>query len=139
MHILALQKRALENPEKESILREMKNICALNPSADVLQTKLSDCKFLPVRRSSGEIEWMASTSDFAVVDRREYRDIFRNKIDMLDLSLEEVHSLNLFLNCLGLEGRYMSRVVEEETMVRDGQPNDQLTNDLRRKAYAICR
>ena len=139
MHILALQKRAVENPEKESILRELKNICALNPAADMLRKKLSDYKFLPVRRPSGEIEWMSSTGGFAIADRKEHRNIFKNRINMLDFSLEQVHSLNFFLISLGLEGQYMSRAVKEETKVRDGLLNDELTRDLRSKAYAICR
>ncbi|TGO31378.1 hypothetical protein BPAE_0001g02500 [Botrytis paeoniae] len=139
MHILALQKRALENPDKEGILRELRNICALNPTRNVLRDKLSKCKCFPVYRPSQIIEWMDSTGSFAIVDRKEHGDVFRNKINVLDISLEEVHSINQFLVELGLEGRFTSRAVKENTKIEDGLLNDALIEDLRRKAYAICR
>ncbi|TGO51966.1 hypothetical protein BOTNAR_0339g00020 [Botryotinia narcissicola] len=139
MHILALQKRALENPDKEGILREIKNICALNPTGNVLREKLSKCKCFPVYRPSEEVEWLESTSNFAIIDRKEHGDAFKNKINMLDFSLEEVHSINQFLIELGLEGQFTSRAVKEDTKIADGLLNDGLTKDLRKKAYAICR
>ncbi|TGO71885.1 hypothetical protein BELL_0517g00020 [Botrytis elliptica] len=139
MHILALQKRALENPTKEGILNELKNICALNPADGILRDKLSTCKFLPVCETSQMTEWMDVTSNFAIIDRKEYGDIFKNKINILDFSLEEAHSINAILVSLGLEGRYMSKSVKEETKIADGLLNDALTKNLRRKAYAICR
>ncbi|ATZ46359.1 hypothetical protein BCIN_01g09700 [Botrytis cinerea B05.10] len=138
MHIVALQKRALENPDKHGILRELRNICALNPTA-ALRDKISKCKCLPVCRPSQEVEWMDSTDSFAIIDRKEHGDIFKNKINVLDFSLEEVHSVNQFLVELGLEGRYTSGAVKEGTKIEDGLLNDGLTKDLRRKAYAICR
>lgn len=138
MHIIALQKRALENPDKQGILRELRNICALNPTA-ALRDKISKCKCLPVCRPSQEVEWMDSTDSFAIIDRKEHGDILKNKINVLDFSLEEVHSVNQFLVELGLEGRYTSGAVKEGTKIEDGLLNDGLTKDLRRKAYAICR
>lgn len=139
MHILALQQRALEKSDKKGILRELKNICALNPVAAILQDKLSKCKFLPVCGPFQAVQWMDSTGNFAVVDRKEYGDLFKDKINMLDFSLEEVHSIKPILASLELEGRYISRIVKEETRIEDGSLNDILTKDLRRKAYAICR
>jgi hypothetical protein len=140
MHITALQSRALEpKPNKDSILREVKNICALSPSTDLLNKELSDCKFLPVRRPDGGIEWLDRTGAFAIVDRREYADVLENQINILDLSLDEVHSIDFVLRGLGLEERYMSRAIEEETSVQAGLPDEPLTKDLRRKASAICR
>ncbi|KAF7958935.1 hypothetical protein EAE96_002461 [Botrytis aclada] len=139
MHILALQKHALENPDKEAILRELRNLCALLPTRNVLRDKLSKCKCFPVYRPSQIVEWMDSTGSFAIVDRKEHGDVFKNEINVLDFSLEEVHSVNKFLVEFGLEGRFTSRAVEEDTKIEDGLLNDALTNDLRRKAYAICR
>ncbi|KAF7906551.1 hypothetical protein EAF00_000830 [Botryotinia globosa] len=139
MHILALQKRALENPDKEGILREIKNIRALNPTGNVLREKLSKCKCFPIYRPSQEVKWLDSTGNFAIVDRKEHGDAFKNKINMLDFSLEEVHSINQFLIELGLEGQFTSRAVKVDTKIADGMLNDGPTKDLRRKAYAICR
>lgn len=139
MHILALQKCALENPDKEGILRELSNIYALSTSRNVLRDKISKLKCFPVYCPSQIVEWMDSTGSFAIVDRKEHGDAFRNKINVLDFSLEEVHSVNEFLVELGFEGRFTSRAVKENTKIEDGLLNDGLTKDLRRKAYAICR
>jgi hypothetical protein len=139
MHILSLVQKVQENPEKQIVLQEIRNICALSPKSADLKIKLSDCKCLPVRRSSGETEWLTPSGAFAIIDRREYGDLFRNEISTLDFSLEEVHSIQVFLHGLGLEGRYMSRAVKKETTVQGGQLDQRLTEDLRRKAYAICR
>ncbi|TGO32803.1 hypothetical protein BHYA_0288g00120 [Botrytis hyacinthi] len=139
MHIIALQKRSLENPTKEEILNELRNICALNPADGILRDKLSTCKFLPVCGTSQMTEWMDVTCSFAIIDRKEYGDIFKNKINILDFSLEESHSIDPILVSLGLEGRYISKSVKEETKIADGLLSDALTKNLRRKAYAICR
>ncbi|TGO13902.1 hypothetical protein BTUL_0061g00190 [Botrytis tulipae] len=92
-----------------------------------------------VYRPSQEVEWLDSTGNFAIVDRKEHGDASKNKINMLDFSLEEVHSINQFLIELGLEGRFTSRAVKEDPKIEDGLLSDGLTKDLRRKAYAICR
>jgi hypothetical protein len=138
MHIKALKQRAAETPDRAAIMREMVNICALDPAAGALDT-LSECKCLPVKRTSGEVDWVACSEDFAIIDRLEYGDIFRGKVDVLDFSLEEVHRISQFLFGLKLQGRYMSRRVEEKTGVEGGTLNRRLTEDLRKKAYAISR
>jgi hypothetical protein len=139
MHIRALIQKASDNPDKESILQEMRNVCALNPTPEALGTKLSDCDCFPVKHPSGEIEWLSCADTFVVVDRQEYGNMFRDEIATLDFSLEEVHSVKKFLLCLRLEPRFLSNAVTEETRVRDGLLHQELTNDLRRKSYAICR
>lgn len=139
MHIAALQDRARTHPIKAAILQEMQNICAFSPSTDLLRDKLADCKCFPIQRPSGKIDWMASTEEFAIADRKEYASIFIDKIDILDFSLDEVHAVRSILSALGLERRFMSKVVREETNVKDGTPLASLTAGLRRKAYAICR
>ncbi|KAF2094595.1 hypothetical protein NA57DRAFT_80394 [Rhizodiscina lignyota] len=139
MHIAALQDRARTHPNKAAIFHEMQNICAFSPSADLLRDKLADCTCFPIRRPSGKIDWMASAEGFAIADRKEYASIFRDKIDILDFSLDEIHAVRAVLSALGLERQFMSKAVREETKVKDGMPLDSLTADLRSKAYAICR
>jgi hypothetical protein len=139
MYMVALQKRALQDPDKESVIRDIQNICALNPDPRILQDKLQSCEILPVRHPTGQVEWMASTADFAITDHREYEKLLKDQISILDFTLEEVHSLKIFLHGLGLGQRYLSEAVEEETRVRDGVVDVQLTQDLGRKAFAICR
>jgi hypothetical protein len=138
MHILALRQKSLDNPDSQSILQEILNICALNPTPEAIR-KLSDCKFLPVRLPSGERRWLDYAGEFAIIDRREYGDLFLGKIQLLDFSLEEIHPLKLFLSYLGLAERYMSKAVKEETTVEGGSFSRSLTKDLRNKSYAICR
>lgn len=117
----------------------MRNICALNPKPDDLWPKLSNCKCFPVRKPFNEVEWSSCSGAFAIVDRTDYGTLFRGKIAILDFSREEVHSLKVFLQGLKLEPKHLSNAVSEETRVEGGVFNEELTNDLRRKAYAIAR
>ncbi len=139
MHIRALIQKASDSPNKDSILQEMKNICALDASSITLYTKLSDCAFLPVKQPSGETEWMSCTGAFAIADRHEYERMFRDRITILKFTLEEVHSVEKLLCGLRLGPRFLSKAVTEETRVTAGVMHQKLTNDLRKKAYAICR
>jgi hypothetical protein len=139
MHIHALSQKALFSPDKQSVQQEMRNICALNPKPDDLWPKLSTCECFPVRKPSGEVEWLSCSGAFAVVDRIDYGNLFRDKIATLDFSLEDVHCLKVFIHGLKLEPKYLSNAVTEETRVEGGILNAELTNDLRRKAYAIAR
>jgi hypothetical protein len=140
MHIRALIRQTEEDyPDKGKILQEIINICALNPTAEILQKRLSDFKCLPVREKSGALIWLTPNDHFAIVDRRDYGRIFRDEIRILDFSLEEVHAIKKFLIGLELEERYMSKAVIEETKVQDGQLHERLTADLRKKTYAVCR
>ena len=138
MHIHSLKQKALENPDKGEIMQEMLNICAFKPKPKSLE-ELSACKCLPVKLRSGTIDWQDRSGEFAIIDRREYGELFSGRVNFLDLSLEEVHSLRSLLVGLGLEDRYTSKAVKETTAVQGGLVNERLTNDLRRKAYAICR
>ncbi|KAF2808268.1 uncharacterized protein BDZ99DRAFT_50741 [Mytilinidion resinicola] len=137
MHILALMQKAVV-PDKRSIMQEMLNICAFDVTPQAVE-KLSDCKCLPVKLPSGEIQWLHRSGTFAIVDRRDYGQIFTGRIKVLDFSLEEVHSLRPLLFTLGLGGQYLSKAVREETTVEGGSIDEHLTEDLRRKSYAICR
>jgi hypothetical protein len=137
MHILALMQKA-EAPDKRIIMQEMLNICAFDVTPQAVE-KLSDCKCLPVKLPSGEVQWLHRSGTFAIVDRRDYGQIFTGRIKVLDFSLEEVHSLKPLLFALGLGEKYLSKAVREETTVEGGSIDEHLTADLRRKSYAICR
>jgi hypothetical protein len=139
MHIQALTLKASQNPKQKEIVQEMMNICAFNPKADYVREKLADCKCFPVKNPNNQIQWRSAAGSFAIFDRQDYGKLFSGKISMLDFSREDVHSTEPILLALGLGGRYLSRAVSESTQVQDGNLDSQLTNDLRRKAYAICR
>lgn len=119
-------------------MQEMLNICAFNPIPKSLE-ELSACKCLPVKLRSGAIDWQDRSGQFAIIDRREYGELFSGRVNFLDFTLEEVHSLRSLLVGLGLEDRYTSKTVQETTTVRGGLASERLSKDLRRKAYAICR
>lgn len=139
MHILALVQKASDSPDKQKVLQEMRNICALDPKPDILWSRLSGCACFPVRKPSGEINWLSCSDSFAIVERIEYGNLFRDKIMTLDMSLEEVHALKSIFLGLRLESKYLSNAVTEETRVEGGLLNSVQTDDLRRKAYAISR
>lgn len=104
MHVAALKQKAEDDPNKATLFQEMLSICALNPTSEVMRT-LKNCKCLPLKLQSGATVWYDYSSDFAIVDRREYGVMFDGKIRLLDFSLEEVHSLELFLLAMGLGTR----------------------------------
>jgi hypothetical protein len=116
----------------------MLNICALNPTSEMLRT-LKNCKCLLFKLLSGATVWYDYSTDFAIVDRREYRVMFDGKIRLLDFSLEEVHSLEPFLLAVDLGTRYLSIAVKESTTAQGNELHPGLTSDLRSKAYAIYR
>ncbi|KAF1816496.1 hypothetical protein P152DRAFT_428616 [Eremomyces bilateralis CBS 781.70] len=138
MHIAALQQKTLHNPDRQSILEEVINICALGPTPHALES-LSATKCFPVRRSLGAVEWVNREHQFVVVDRNELAELFAGKADMLDYSLEESHSIKPFLLGMGLQNRSISRMVKEKTTVQGGSPAPELTRNLRKIAYAIFR
>jgi hypothetical protein len=140
VQIDVLRGKARQTPDKKDMHQEMVNICAFNPKAADLKCLL-DCKCLPIRRESGEINWIhcESSEDFAIVDRRTYGAVFENKINMLDFSLEEVHQIREILVGLGLEHKFLSEAVKEDTYAEGGVILQRLTADIRRKAYAIAR
>jgi len=139
MHIASLIDKASENPDKSDILQEMRNISVLGCNSDTLRSKLLGCSCFPVRKPSGDIEWLSHASEFAIVDRTAYEILFRDKIQMLDFTLTEVHSVKEMLYGLGLEERMLSRSITEETQAEESSPDLALTESLKSKAYAITR
>jgi hypothetical protein len=110
MHLVAFVQKASENPVKKSIMDEMLNICALNPTPESLK-RLDGCKCFPIKGQSDNTEWLDHTSVFAIVDRRGYGNLFRGKLKFLDLTLEEVHSIQLLLVALNMRNRCISQLV----------------------------
>jgi hypothetical protein len=140
MHIRALQDKAKPIARsRHEILRAILLICAFDPTPTDLKSLLT-CACFPVKTSGGNAAWYSSRDQFAVVDRKEYGDIFSGRIDILDFSLEEVHQMRSFLVALGLESHFMSVAVKEETQTSGvATPDNVLTREMRKKAYAICR
>lgn len=138
LHVEGLKETASSSPTFSDIKQRIRNICQLGPDEEDLKDLL-DCNCLPVNCTDGSLAWLSSEYDFAIADRREYLELFRDEIDILDFSLEEVHEFKSFLMGLGLEHQYLSELVVSKTSAEGGEKNEGLTADLRKKAYAICR
>ena len=116
------------------------NLNVLRPGTDELRG-LSQIRFLPVAMPSGALEILKPTDTFFIADWVEYLSAFRDKVPILDFSLEEGWRLQHLLGRLGLEDRYMSKAVEEQTVV--GEPSVEHcfreTRQFRKKALHIYR
>ncbi|KAL4935035.1 hypothetical protein BDV06DRAFT_229203 [Aspergillus oleicola] len=127
-------------PEVAPVKESIGQINILRSGSNEIRT-LCGLAFLPVRQPDGTFQLRRVTDAFFIADRIEYLDAFRDRVPMLDYSLEECRRFNGFLTSLGLEDRYLSTAVQEETFV--DRPSDQrssrLTSDFRRKASAIYR
>jgi hypothetical protein len=138
LHLQGLKETASSSPTLDDIKQRIRNICQFDPTEAELED-LSDCDCLPVNCADGSLVWMSPGTDFAIADRREYLELFRDKIDILHFSLEEVHEFKPFLMGISLESQYLSELVVLNTSAEGGELNERLTADLGRKAYAICR
>ncbi|KAE8310815.1 hypothetical protein BDV41DRAFT_566266 [Aspergillus transmontanensis] len=137
------QLRILASHDPENVA-EIKNaidkMVALSPRPNDLEG-LHEIAFLTVKMPSGSVELLRPTDTFFIADRIEYRSTFQGKVPILDFSLEEVRRLDRLLKSLSLEDRYISRVVQEKTMVEQPSPEPCLseTRAFRRKAKHIYR
>lgn len=99
-----------------------------------------DVDNFPVRYCNGEVALRSAKVDFAIPDRDPLRNVFQDKITMLDFNLEDVRRLKPFFEWTKLEGRYLSNCVIEGTSVsKIGRPILMEQRDLKRKAYYILR
>lgn len=116
------------------------HINTLQPTAESLQP-LWELAIFPVKLHDGRVKLQPRSFDFAIVDRQNLADAFDGRARLLDFSLEEVWKLEPFLSCFDLEDRYLSRMVEERSSIKEGSsdPHSVLTRNLRRKAYALFR
>jgi hypothetical protein len=137
-YIQGLKDFANGAPSVPIIKETIGNICLLNPTRDQLRT-LSDCACFPVNTPNGTLEWMDSKATFAIVDQNVYGKLFSGKINLLDFSLEDVHSFGIFLRGLDLQKQYLSGLVNAKTAATNSVLNGRLSDGLRKKAYAICR
>ena len=97
------------------------------------------CRVTVVKFPDGGIRLESIRTDFAIIDRIEYGVAFEGKVSVLNYTLEEVREYRSFLLPLGLGGRYMSKIIEEKSMVTGGDLHPRLSDEYRRKAYALFR
>jgi hypothetical protein len=101
--------------------------------------ELKSLNILPVKQANDTVTLRSTGYNFSIVDRREYGKAFEGKTPILHFTMEEVHEMQPFLSALGLQGRYMSRIVEEKSMVEGGERDPDLSYQFRQKAYALFR
>lgn len=116
----------------------IKQINSMGPQTGSLE-QLKELKILPVQMPNGVVNLQSTRDAFSIVDRDPLRKAFRGKISMLDYSLEEVRILRPFLSSLGLEDRFLSRTVTEESTARESSFDRVLTSEFRAKAYTLFR
>ena len=137
MYIDALKSEAT-NPARARVFELIECLCGYDPSPREL-SELENCKCFPVNVPGEGQKWMDCSGAFAVGDRRVYVELFRSEIPLLDFSLEEIHSSEIFLSGLGIDMKFLSVIARAETDASETSVHRMLTSDVRRKAYAICR
>ncbi|KAH6874160.1 hypothetical protein B0T10DRAFT_587961 [Thelonectria olida] len=114
----------------------------LQGAKDVMDSSPVFCNAIfPVTIPDASPQLLSGLQDFAIADRRTLEADFRNKAKLLAFSMDEVRCLQPFLKWIGLEHRYLSRMVKEifyadKTSTR---PISQPNRDIRLKAHALLR
>ncbi|KAL1647127.1 hypothetical protein SLS58_002898 [Diplodia intermedia] len=139
LYIRGLEQLSRQNPPSPfEIKQSIRFISTMVLFANDLRN-LHSANILPVKLPGGNVKVVNASEDFAIVDRKEHREAFKDKAITLDFSLNEVHACRPFLLAMGLDGKFTSAAVKEKTTVQAGVPELGLTNTLREKAHAFLR
>ena len=125
-------------PENSTVKHLIGAINACRPAVGEI-SGLQDLIFLPVMDVDGKIRLKKPSEIFSIIDRREHRSIFHQKIAILDYDIEEVHCLRSLIIALGLEQRYTSVMATEDTSAENSSKSATLTDRFRERAYALFR
>ena len=94
--------------------------------------------FIPVIAAQGACSLARPTDAFMINDHDRYFRAFSGQVDFVDLSQDDSQSLSMMFNLLGIESKYLSNSVREESAIgNDVKEDDLLTDELRTKAYAL--
>jgi len=141
MLIQALKTYSKEGASLQQLKELMVAISGLSPTEKELKP-LGTCSLFPVTLVTGISigrKTVDRRADFAIIDREEYGELFKSRVDTLDFPLEDVRRCHNFFMALGLHEKYISNIIEEKTTVDDGNLSMELTRAFTRKAYAIFR
>ena len=127
-----------EMPRIQALKDLFKELNSFGPRAPALD-RLKDAPVIPVKGTDGLIRLVKATDAFAIVDRLQYLKLFDNKIPVMDYGREDTHKLESLISALGLGGRYMSRLVQELSMVNQASNHVALSGSIKRRAYSIFR
>ena len=114
---------------------------ACDDSSDIDAEKVRNAKIFPVRFPDGNVELRTCAEDFAIVDRVYLGEHFCDKVKTLDFTFDETIKLSNFLVWLGLEPKYMSKLVKEISSIDSSGalPVPPASCAIRTKAHALCR
>lgn len=98
-------------------------------------------KVFPIRYPNGTVSLGSIDVGFAIGDRDKLKTAFEDRISLLDFDLEDIRRLKPFFCWLGLQNRYLSNCVKEETSISTdrGRPILSGKRFLKAKAYYITR
>lgn len=120
-------------------LRSLIDEISLRRPSKVHLAVLAPLKFLPVKLAGSSPFLYARDDQFALADRVEYGNIFKDTVTILDYTIEGNRLLRPFIEALGLEDRYMSVIVGEKSLAEDPFLDADATKDMKLKAYALFR
>lgn len=97
-------------------------------------------KIFPVKGPNGTVSLDTIDADFFIIDTYRYDDWLRH-LNLLDFGLPLFHRLKHFFSWLGIESRYLSSCVEEQTAVPSlvGSPILSGPRYFKRKSYHVLR
>lgn len=128
---------------KEQLLAFKAHLHTASNYKDVKPDGMRKFKIFPIREPGAQqnIQFCDGNTEFAIADTVPLGDNFRQKIRTLGFTFDEFHSLGPVIKWLGLETRYLSRLVIETSKVEDDDRvlNQALSRKIELKAHALCR
>ncbi|KAK4452224.1 hypothetical protein QBC34DRAFT_457252 [Podospora aff. communis PSN243] len=102
---------------------------------------LLEKNLLPIKHPDGKVLLLPPSAGFTIIDRAGTMAQFRGVVKTLDFTMDEVHALEPFLKWMGLEHRYLSRMVEEMPALGSGKKVrvSEPRYNLRKKAHGLFR
>jgi hypothetical protein len=101
-------------------------------------SELAESKFLPKRLAGGDTVLLGRHDAYAIRDHARYGSAFAEHGILLDFLVEEVQIMNVMFEHMGVKKHYLSSLVVEESTVENGaEEDDDLTQQLQAKAYAL--
>lgn len=125
--------------EVKRIILTIGELLASDPEVEVNEEQLRTLEktaFLPVRGPNG-LQLFFVDQAFTINDHQRYGQLFENQANILDFGHEEMTSLYPLFELLGLEGRFLSGLVESKTTVDKPTAHQALERYIRDRAFAL--
>ncbi len=110
----------------------------LDEETIVALDKLGGNNFLPKKLTGGDTILLCIDDTYAIWDHARYGSAFAKHDILLDFSVEEVQIMNVMFEYMDVGRHYLSSlVVEESTVEGDAEEDEDLTQQLQARAYAL--